>query len=221
MAKDKKSFTAYCDWKETFDSLPNEKAGQLVKHLLSYVNDENPETDDILINVAFAQIKATLKRDLKKWEEKREQNKANALKRWNKNNANVCDRIQTDAKDAVSVRVSVSDSEIIDKSITIDKKCSEKEFLETWSNARKVYRGLETHILKLPIFVLSNFNRMVDTYTIEQIKTAIHGLFEQEQLFDAMITMPTHFLENVDKYYNAAINKNKTLYGSAKKQVKL
>jgi len=116
MANGKKSFTAYCDWKETFNSLPDDKAGQLIKHLFAYVNDENPETDDILIKAVFAQIKATLKRDLKKWESKREQNRENALIRWNKKDANVCERINKDANDAVSDSVSdsVSDNKIID-----------------------------------------------------------------------------------------------------------
>lgn len=68
MAENKRSFVAYVDWKETFDALPDEKAGQLVKHLFAYVNDENPKTDDVLINAVFANIKHQLKRDLKKWE---------------------------------------------------------------------------------------------------------------------------------------------------------
>lgn len=113
MAKDKKSFTAYCDWIETFNSLPDEKAGQLIKHLLAYVNDEDPKTDDILINAVFAQIKATLKRDLKKWELKREKNRENARKRWDKKNANECERIKSDANNAVSVSDSVRDSVIV------------------------------------------------------------------------------------------------------------
>ena len=46
MAENKKSFIAYVDWKETFCSLPDDKAGQLVKHLFAYVSDENPKTDD-------------------------------------------------------------------------------------------------------------------------------------------------------------------------------
>lgn len=66
--ENKKSFIAYVDWKETFDSLPDDKAGQLIKHLFAYVNDENPQTDDILIKAVFANIRQQLKRDLKKWE---------------------------------------------------------------------------------------------------------------------------------------------------------
>ena len=68
MAENKKSFVAYADWKETFDALSDEKAGQLIKHIFAYVNDENPESEDMLINAVFASIKQTLKRDLRKWE---------------------------------------------------------------------------------------------------------------------------------------------------------
>ena len=67
MADNKKSFIAYVDWIDTFEALPDDKAGQLVKHLFRYVNDLNPETDDILINAVFANIKRTLKRDLDKY----------------------------------------------------------------------------------------------------------------------------------------------------------
>ena len=67
MAENKKSFIAYVDWKDTFNALPDEKAGQLVKYLFAYVSDENPNSDDILINAVFANIKQQLKRDLVKW----------------------------------------------------------------------------------------------------------------------------------------------------------
>jgi len=80
MAENKKSFIAYVDWKETFDALPNEKAGQLVKHLFAYVNDENPVSDDVLINAVFANIKQTLKRDLDKYELIIQRNRENGSK---------------------------------------------------------------------------------------------------------------------------------------------
>lgn len=73
MAENKKSFIAYCGWLETFEALPDDKAGQLAKHLFRYVNDLDPQSDDILINAVFVNIKQTLKRDLKKWEGKTEQ----------------------------------------------------------------------------------------------------------------------------------------------------
>lgn len=68
MAEGKKSFIAYASWKGIFDELPDLEAGALIKHIFAYVNDENPQTDSILIKAVFANIKTTLKTDLKKWE---------------------------------------------------------------------------------------------------------------------------------------------------------
>ena len=104
MAKEKNGFVLYCDIIHTAEKLTDEQAGKLFKHILRYVNDQNPECD-FVTEIAFEPIKQTLKRDLVKYENKRAQNKANAEKRWN---ANASERIQTDAKDAV--RVSVRDS---------------------------------------------------------------------------------------------------------------
>jgi len=80
MAKDKKSFIAYVNWKSTFDALPNEQAGELIKHIFAYVNDENPTTEDVLINAVFANIKDTLKRDLDKYKSQVDINRANGAK---------------------------------------------------------------------------------------------------------------------------------------------
>jgi len=73
MAENKKSFVAYADWKDTFDKLPDEVAGKLIKHIFAYVNDENPVSEDFVIEAVFSNIKNTLKRDLKKWESQLEQ----------------------------------------------------------------------------------------------------------------------------------------------------
>jgi len=118
MAKDKKSFILYCDIIHTVRKLPDESAGKLFKHILSYVNDENPVSDDIIVEVAFEPIRQALKRDLVKYEQLREKNKENARKRWDTkqnekipNDATASDRIPSDAKNADSV--SVSDSDIV------------------------------------------------------------------------------------------------------------
>lgn len=71
MAENKKGFVLYADQKSIIDMLPNEKAGELIKHIFAYVNDENPINDDPLILMAFEPIKLQLKRDLIKWEDTR------------------------------------------------------------------------------------------------------------------------------------------------------
>lgn len=110
MAENKKSILFYVDWGETFDQLPDQEAGKLIKHLCDYVRDKNPKSDSILINSVFANMKNTLKRDLNKWHAKSEKNRENANKRWNKENANAYERIKTDAKNAD--RDTVTDSDI-------------------------------------------------------------------------------------------------------------
>ena len=113
MADDKKSFLLYCDVLHTVEKLTDEQAGKLFKHILKYVNDLNPECEDLLTEIAFEPIKQSLKRDLIKWDDKiqkrSEAGKAGATKRW-QNMANDSKRIKPMAKMAVSV--SVSDSVI-------------------------------------------------------------------------------------------------------------
>jgi len=70
MAKDKKGFILYADLIHTVDKMPSDKAGDLFKHILKYVNDLNPITTDLIIELTFEPIKQQLKRDLNKWEDK-------------------------------------------------------------------------------------------------------------------------------------------------------
>lgn len=68
MAHDKSYFILYADQAEVFINLPDDIAGKLIKIIFDYVNDKNPEVEDLLLKVAFAPIKQQLKRDLKDWE---------------------------------------------------------------------------------------------------------------------------------------------------------
>ncbi len=153
MAKDKKSVLIYVDWINIFEELSDEEAGKLVKHLFKYVNDMNPQAPDRLTKLLFEPIKQTLKRDLVKYEDKREKNRENILKRWNKKDTTEYDRIRTDTKhtDIDSVRDidSVSDSVIekeryiIPPSVFLIKKyCEERhngidaEYFYDWYQTR-------------------------------------------------------------------------------------
>lgn len=80
MAEGKKSFLLYADIIHTVRHLTDDKAGLLFKHILGYVNDEKPTTDDIIINIAFEPLKQQLKRDLRKWEAYIERQRANGEK---------------------------------------------------------------------------------------------------------------------------------------------
>jgi len=112
MAKDKKSFILYVDQKDLWNKLPDEIAGKLIKHIYSYVSDENPTSNDLIIEIAFEPIKQQLKRDLKLFEEKRikrsEAGIAGANKRWQEiakdsNRINDITKIADNVNDNVNV----------------------------------------------------------------------------------------------------------------------
>jgi len=133
MADNKKSFIAYSDWQGMFNALPDEVAGKLIKHIFSYVNDENPSSDDFIINALFEQVKATLKRDLFKWDNERKQ-RSNAGKKsaelrstkFNERSTEVNERStevngrQRNSTDSVSVSDSDKNKNIPDKSDIIN-----------------------------------------------------------------------------------------------------
>lgn len=86
MAENKKSFVLYCDLITSISHLTNEEKGILFQHLLEYVNDMNPVLEDRLLLTAWKPIEVQLKRDLTKFEERKEKlseyGKKGAEKRW-------------------------------------------------------------------------------------------------------------------------------------------
>lgn len=123
MAKDKKSFILYCDQQGVFNMLPDEQAGKLIKHIFAYVNDENPESEDLLLTIAFEAIKTQLKRDLKKYENYIDKQKENGRKGGRPKTQPFLDETQkTQAffqkpKKADNVNVNVNENVIIKENI--------------------------------------------------------------------------------------------------------
>jgi hypothetical protein len=121
MAIGKKSFVLYCDLIHTITKMPSDKAGDLFKHILAYVNDENPITNDLIIELTFEPIKQQLKRDLDKWENeiKPKRSKSGRLgglksgearrSKLKQNEANALNVKQNEANEAVNVSVNVND----------------------------------------------------------------------------------------------------------------
>ena len=153
MAKDKKSFVLYVDLIHTVKQLPSDKAGDLFKHILSYVNDENPETEDIIVKIAFEPIKQQLKRDLNKWDDIRkkrsEAGKSSANKRKEKKAkaTSVKSVKQTltnsTVNDNVNVNVTVNDSSLkknqkVDKALKEFKKMRVKIHAPLTEHAEKI-----------------------------------------------------------------------------------
>jgi len=123
MADNKKSFVAYVDWKNTFDMLNDTEAGQLVKHLLSYVNDENPELNDRYLKLAFEPIKLQLKRDLQKYEtvkEKRSEagKKSAEIKKQNASNSTHVESVEQNQQ--ASTNSTVNDNDTVNVNDTVN-----------------------------------------------------------------------------------------------------
>ena len=174
MAQGKKSFIAYSDWKEMFDNLPNEVAGELIKHIFAYVNDEEPNSDNYVINALFANIKNTLKRDLNKWDEQREQRslagKRSAALRATKSN----DRSISFNEKVRNSTVSVSDSVNVSDNVNVKEDVEDsairsiKEIVIDYKNNDRLINALLTSKEKL---FLSNLdiNQKLDNF-VESLK---------------------------------------------------
>lgn len=105
MAEGKKTFIFYSDWINMVREMPDEDAGALLKHVLSYVNDEEPTTDNLLVKMAFGHMKPMLKQDLYKWEKIREKRRK-AGKKGGQANAK---QKEANAKQVEAVNVNVND----------------------------------------------------------------------------------------------------------------
>ena len=147
MAKDKNSFLLYCDIIHTVEKLDDVQAGKLFKHLLKYVNDQDPTPENALIEIAFEPIKQSLKRDLIKYEGIRERNRENANKRWNATASDRIPKVPNNTKNADSD--SVSDSVI----------------------SKDIYRSFA----HLSISV-DEVNKLLDKYSINQIDETLDAI---------------------------------------------
>ena len=140
MADNKKSFLLYCDLIHTVKKLSNEQAGDLFKQILSYVNDENPIIDNVLIELVFEPIKQQLKRDLSTWEKKiakraeagrlgglKSGEVRSNLKQNEANEASASTVKQNEANEAVNVNDTVSVTVNVNDNINIIKKEAEKK----------------------------------------------------------------------------------------------
>jgi hypothetical protein len=173
MADNKKSFIAYSDWYGMFNALPNEVAGELIKHIFAYVNDENPTSDNFIINALFEQVKATLKRDLVKWEEQREQRsiagKNSAKSRLTKSNERSNPLNETERKSTVSVSVNVNDN-VSDKVkvIKTNLDLAFDAFLEMRIKIKKPATKLALQMVKKKVMELANNNEDLAIKIINQ-----------------------------------------------------
>jgi hypothetical protein len=215
MAEEKKSFILYVDLIHTIEKLPNEDAGELFKHILRYVNDKNPTTENILVDVTFEPIKQQLKRDLRKYEDKKVQWSDAGKRSAEVRKANKKQRTLTDVEvRSTDLTVTVKDTVIVKDIIY-----TQTNFLEDWKKARLHYDKQPTNITSLKAFELINFNKILKDYGSDDFYQAINGLFFQET-FKSTRLRPTHFLDNFETYLTCWQTKEK-LFENKKKEIKL
>jgi Family of unknown function (DUF6291) len=232
MAENKKSFILYADLLKIVEQLPDDVAGKLFKIILRYVNDLEVDIEDLLLRIAFEPIKLQLKRDLKDWENAKEEKSVGGrignLKRWNKDLYErflkkeitledakniIKNRIVSGSDKTVSLpiaSVAVNDTVTVtvnDTVTVIHSLYSESEFLKDWKETREFYDKLPTNIIKLQFHEQTDFREALKIFDKEKIKNAMVGLFQQKNMFPASRLRPKHFLENIDKYLDCFNNK--------------
>ena len=185
MAKDKKGFILYCDVIHTVEKLTDEQAGKLFKHILKYVNDQDPTPEDVITEIAFEPIKQSLKRDLQKYEGIRLKNKENALKRWN---ANASERMQVDTKNADRDR---------DRDRVIDKVIDSIE-----ERKSKFYASLSIYVNEYPKKMLRDFYDYWTEHGVKDKKLR----FEKEKTFGIEQRLRTWYNRNPNQYQQESIS---------------
>jgi hypothetical protein len=105
--EEKKSFVLYCDLIHVLNKLDDENAGKLFKHLLAYVNDLDPEPENIVVELVFEPIKQQMKRDLKRWKNKKDKQSTAGtlgnLKRWHPDLFKQVDNDELDLEEALQI----------------------------------------------------------------------------------------------------------------------
>ena len=200
MAENKKSFIAYSDWHGMFNALPDDVAGKLIKHIFSYVNDEDPSSEDFIINALFEQIKATLKRDLIKWDKERSQRsdagKKSAESRATKSNERSTEDNERQRNSTVSV--SVSDNEIIN---------TDKSDIINWTELLKFFNSKTKKNCKvIPTKAKTAFTaRLKEGYSKQDFATAIQNCAADEFHINNPHHLTLEFIsrqDKLDKYLN-------------------
>ena len=144
MAENKKAFIVYTDWKKYIDELNDKQVGQWIRWMFDYCNDKWKDKDseiqypkDTAVKMLCKMTKDILKRDLKKYEAKKErllqngkQYQTNIDTKSVKNQTDIDTEIETDIDTKVGVcnKLLVNSNKLLEESKDSNiKKSSIKE----------------------------------------------------------------------------------------------
>ena len=140
MAEGKKSVLLYCDLIHTIEKMDNETAGQFFKHYLRYINDLNPKTDNLLVDITFESVKQNLKRDLKKWETRAEKSRENGKKGGRPPKEETQETQQVILKPKKPVKDTVTVTDTVNVNDILLKKETKKDLVFPFTSENFVYQ---------------------------------------------------------------------------------
>ena len=193
MATDKKSFILYCDQRGTWERLSNEQAGKLIKHVLAYVNDENPEAD-FITELAFEGIKRALKADLIKYEQIKTKRIESGRKGGKQTQANQASATSAKANQAVN-----GNGNVIVNGILLEKET--KGLFNEWIDFRKKMRKpiiVESTLISLAKKIKAEGYERSREVIQHSMDNQYQGLFWKKQKEkDSTMELPTEYPKNV------------------------
>jgi hypothetical protein len=169
MAEGKKAFVLYTDLIHTVKKMPMDKRGELLTIILEYVNDLNPTTEDLLVDLVFEPIKRQMKRDLVKYEDRAGRSRENGKlggrppkpkeTQDNPKEPSGLNDNPDEPKEPDTVTVTVTDTVIV-------KDSKEKEFVLFWDlyNKKVGIKKAKEKFLKLSPETIEKILKAVPKY---------------------------------------------------------
>jgi hypothetical protein len=100
-----------------------------------------------------------------------------------------------------------------------EKQITKDQFLKLWNETRTAVLNKASHVNHISTDVITDLNVILKAYTEEQIKTALKGLFKQENFPNGNTVMQSsvrHFIKFFENYLTAGTDMNAKLYGKTK-----
>ena len=233
MAEGKKSFIVYTSWKMWLDGLTKEQKGIWLDWMMDYCNDLNPDyPQDQAVMIACMMAKDTLKRDLKKYEERKERMKTARNLNPNNNKELLSNSNQTEIKQisvnnqsnisSDNVNVNVNDNVNVN---VLDKSNINKVSKDTMSS--KLADACLEIINYLNLKTNKNFKpnakatqdfikaRLKDGYSIDDFKKVIDnkcyqwlGTEQEQYLRPETLFRPSHFESYLNEVIKSGVKNN-------------
>jgi len=211
MAENKKSFILYADLIFTLEELDDNESGKLFKHILRYVNDQNPEAPDKITKISFEPIKQQLKRDLKDWENKRHERSASGREgglksaearrsKSKQTKANPSTASKIEANQAVNVTVTAN----VNDTVTVTETHKKENLIDIF------FKDLENSS-HLTVIAMKN------SVSVEKIKDMIPGF---KKSADLMYPDFNRFMNHFKNWAAIEINKQKPNISKIEKGIK-